>query len=334
MARALGSIVRSLLCALCVLFAHGVAAAQDAQPPAKYQELVDFGLSESAAGRFAEARAAFRQAHALYPNARTLRVIGMVAFELRDYVDAVRHLEPALTERRRALDAEQRAQVSKLLEQCRGYIARYSTSELPAGTTLLVDARPATLEAGGLLYLTIGEHKVVAKHDGRTTETVITVRGGESSPLPIVLESAQPAPVAAAPLAQPAPAPDTVPDEINRDVFADDPADTEPASQAKSDFPLGPVLTIGAGVVVAAVGAVLLVSGMSDIDDVENADPGTEWSSLQSSYDGSALLTGLGAGLLAAGGVTAAVGVTWLATDGGGGESAGIALQVRGGGTW
>jgi len=328
------------LCMLCMLSVFAAAAhAQPAgkgkveeAPPAGYQELVDSGLAESAAGRFGEARAKFRQAHALFPNARTLRVIGMVAFELRDYVDAVRHLELALAEPRRALDDEQRFQVSGLLQQARGYVARYSISELPSGTTLVVDARPAVLEAGGVLLLGIGDHRIVARNQAHAVETTITVRGGEEGPLPIVLDAhAAPGPLAEVPAPAAAPARG----EIDRDVFAEDPPARQAARtpEASSAFPTGPVVTIGAGVALAAVGAVLLAVGLSDVGEVESAPDGTQWSTLESAHEGSALKTGLGAGLLALGGVTATVGVVWLASDGGG-ESQGVALRVGGGGSW
>jgi tetratricopeptide (TPR) repeat protein len=326
--------VRALCLVALVALAAGSAHAQPASktaeppPPAGYQPLVDSGLAESAAGRFAEARAKFTQAHALYPNARTLRVIGMVAFELRDYVDAVRHLDAALVEPRRALDAQQRFQVSDLLNQARGFVARYSTSELPQGTTLVVDARPATLEAGGTLLLSIGDHRIVARHQGRTVETTITVRGGEHGSMPLMMD-AQDSPAEPAPIAAPAPADG----EIHRDLFASEPLPRESEPENKSAFPVGPVVTIGIGVARTAAGAVLLALGLSDVSDVESAPEDTEWSTLESAHDGSALKTGLGAGMLALGGVTATIGVVWLASDGGG-ESQGVALRVGGGGTW
>src|SRR5262245_443922 len=107
--------MRGILC-LVVLFALAASSSAYAEEalPAGYQAQVDLGRSEAAAGRWEEARVAFRKAHALYPNARTLRGIGMVAFEIRDYVDAARQLELALAEPRRALDETQRREVSAL----------------------------------------------------------------------------------------------------------------------------------------------------------------------------------------------------------------------------
>src|SRR5262249_7114724 len=150
--------------------------------------LVDQALSESAAGRWEEARAAFRKAHALYPNARTLRGIGMVSYEIRDYVDAVRELELALAQPRRALDDTQRREASALIEQARALIARYTTAGLSAATSIAIDGRPAQLEANGVILLAIGEHRIQIRDGARSGESRVTVRGGESGALPVAFE--------------------------------------------------------------------------------------------------------------------------------------------------
>src|SRR5262245_44240118 len=67
---------------------------------AAYRSAVDDAVSEFAAGRFEEARALFKRAHQLSPNARTLRGLGMTAFELRAYVQAIRELRAALADTR------------------------------------------------------------------------------------------------------------------------------------------------------------------------------------------------------------------------------------------
>src|SRR4051812_11159906 len=68
-----------------------VAVAQDADTP-QYRGLLNEAVSEYDARRYEEARALFRRAHELSPNARTLRGIGMASFELREYVEALRAL--------------------------------------------------------------------------------------------------------------------------------------------------------------------------------------------------------------------------------------------------
>ena len=79
---------RSLLLAVTLLASLPPLRAT-AQPSARastteYEAMITDGLAEFQAQRYAEARALFERAHALSPNARTLRGIGMVAFEMRD----------------------------------------------------------------------------------------------------------------------------------------------------------------------------------------------------------------------------------------------------------
>ena len=76
-----------------------VAKPTDSQDPAGYPELVEAALSEYHLGHFEEARGLLRKAHALFPNARTLRVLGMAEFELRNYATAAGYLEGALPSR-------------------------------------------------------------------------------------------------------------------------------------------------------------------------------------------------------------------------------------------
>jgi len=75
-----------------------VLAQDDAD--AEYMEIVGEALQEFDAGAWVDARASFRHAHRLQPNARTFRGLGMVAYELREYVDAVRYLERAMLDAR------------------------------------------------------------------------------------------------------------------------------------------------------------------------------------------------------------------------------------------
>jgi len=76
-------------------------------------------------GRWQEARALFQQAHEEYPNARTLRGIGMAAFEMRDYVGAYRALMQALASEERPLTRRQRRATQALLEETRAFIGRF-----------------------------------------------------------------------------------------------------------------------------------------------------------------------------------------------------------------
>src|SRR5689334_12069641 len=99
----IGAAARALV--LAVLLAPTAGAAQDETDgaPEGYEALIEAALTEFGAGHWEEARALFRQAHASFPNARTLRGMGMASFELRDYPEALGELGAALTDDRRPL---------------------------------------------------------------------------------------------------------------------------------------------------------------------------------------------------------------------------------------
>jgi Flp pilus assembly protein TadD len=97
--------------AVCLAFVSGPIAVGHAQEPAPsaqdtvasteadspaYREAIEHGLAEYRAGNFAEARALFLRAHAISPNARTLRGLGIVEYELRNYAEAIVRLRQAL----------------------------------------------------------------------------------------------------------------------------------------------------------------------------------------------------------------------------------------------
>jgi hypothetical protein len=270
--------------------------AADAEPPAGYREAIDAAVAEFADGHHAEARALFRRAHELLPNARTLRGIGMCAFELRDYAEAVRMLGAALDDPRRPLTDEQRAQVGAALARAEAFVGRYEVS-LPAGAALHVDASatPAVLEADGTLLLSLGVHTVTTRRDGLPLgEVRVEVRGGERgrlelAPLDVVPEP----PTSQADRAPPLPAPAS-----------------PPTASGSDPAPAVALLTSGGVAVVA--GAVLLRLGVADAASVTDAPAGTPWSSLSDAYDRAPVLQGVGGVLLGAGAAAAVVGGVWL----------------------
>lgn len=94
---------RALALLRCVLVLGAILAllplsamAQKTSPTSQaepYEDAVRLALGEFDAGNFAEAREHFRKAHSLDPNARTLRALGLVEFELRNYGEAANFLE-------------------------------------------------------------------------------------------------------------------------------------------------------------------------------------------------------------------------------------------------
>jgi hypothetical protein len=152
--------------------------------------LIADAVSEYDAGRFEEARALFKLAHARAPTARTLRGIGMASFEMRDYVEATRALATSLREERRPLTAEQRRQTEALLRRAEAFVGRFTPRLQPPDATLLVDGLPAQREADGTVLLPFGRHRLAARcatciPSERTVD--VDVVGGEKTDVEIAL---------------------------------------------------------------------------------------------------------------------------------------------------
>lgn len=281
---------------LSLLLSAAPASAQGEEPPPEYRALIEQAVSESAGGRWVEARSLFRDAHRVFPNARTLRGIGMSSYELRDYTAAYRALAASLAETRRALDETQRAQVEGLLHRVQDLIARYSIDHLGEGAVIRVDGIRRDPEIDGYLILEAGRHDVsVGFADSQEARGSWVVRGGEQGPLPLERPTSVPVVTAVAPTVA-AQAPILEP--------------TSPASDDNDDRRLlAGRLCLGGGAAMVITGVALLVVGLNDVSTVENASAGTEWSELADSHDRSAAFTGAGIALLAAGGAAAIAGM-------------------------
>lgn len=156
----------------------------------EYRRTIARALRDFDAGRYEEARALFRRAHELDPNARTLRGIGMASFELRDYVEAEAALSEALLSQTQPLDARLRAETAELLEQTLGFLGRYLIIVEPPSAALTVDDTVPPPRLDGMVLLPIGEHVVQAQLDGYETVTRrFEVLGGEQETIELTLRS-------------------------------------------------------------------------------------------------------------------------------------------------
>ncbi len=159
-------------------------AAQDPAETSQYRAMLEEAVSEYDAHRYEEARALFRRAHEISPNARTLRGIGMASFELREYIEALRSLEASLLDKRRSLTPTQRTQVEALIERTRAFVGRFFLKLSPKETIVRVDAAPAVVESDGSLLLSFGRHTLTAESPGSASESrEINVIGGERQEL-------------------------------------------------------------------------------------------------------------------------------------------------------
>ncbi|MFI5306677.1 MAG: hypothetical protein ACHQ53_04945 [Polyangiales bacterium] len=169
--------------------AHQPSAAARAEP-AEYSRLIDAGLSEYDAHDFLEARALFSKAHALYPNARTLRVLGMVEFELRNYPQSIEYLQQALGSHVKPLGEELRAQVQTLLGRAEAFVARLHVEVQPqsAKPQILLDGVLQQVAPSASMVVQVGEHVLEARAEHyRTEKRDLNVKGGEEQSMRITL---------------------------------------------------------------------------------------------------------------------------------------------------
>ena len=136
------------------------------EPPQAYQRLVELGFKEFELGNYAEAESLFLEAYAIFDNARVLRALGMVEYELRKYARCKGFLERALRSEIRPLSKGERAEVEALLAQARAYLARYTVLTQPADAELALDNAVVELNADHSLLLSVGNHTLEARAPG------------------------------------------------------------------------------------------------------------------------------------------------------------------------
>lgn len=151
---------------------------------------MDEAVHEFEGGHFPEARALFEQAHALYPNARTFRGIGMAEFELRNYKQCAAALTSALESHVRPLDGALRKDAEDLLARANGFLMRLRFANPPAGGTIRIDGARVAVTSEQWVVLDIGEHVVELESPGIVAERHdVSARGGDSRTINFVLQS-------------------------------------------------------------------------------------------------------------------------------------------------
>lgn len=279
----------------------GPLMAQDAEPPS-YRPLITRALSESREAHWEEARALFRRANELYPNARALRGLGMASFELRDYAESVRALRASLAHAVQPLTGEQHTQVEGLLAQALLFVGSY-TLVAPDDVVVTIDDRPIVREPDGTILLGLGAHRARARsRDGRSADSAFDVQGGESGPLPIDF----------APLAPVSPAAIVVPVETPVETSH---AEVPVTHEAPGSDNTAPIALLVSGGLIAAGGGVCLALGVVDANAVTSSVRGTEWSDVASAYERAPVLEGVGAAALGVGIVMVGIGGVLLATS-------------------
>ena len=157
-------------------------------PPEEYRSIIASAVGEFSEGRWAEASAIFERAHALFPNARTLRGMGMCAFEMRHYPEAIRYLDQSLRSPVRELTRSQRHDTEELLGRARGFVGTFRLLAEPAGAEIRVDGEVPRQGPEGHVVLGVGEHTVRATASGyRPLQRELMVGGGEDITVPLTL---------------------------------------------------------------------------------------------------------------------------------------------------
>lgn len=195
---------RIRLLAICfgVLACFAQGARAETQSEAAYRELIEQALAEFQLKNWPEARVLFRRAHEIDPNARTLRGMGVVSFEMRDYVQTVEHLSAALMETRQPLTEAQRAECQNLLARALTFVGSYVVHAEPEGAQLTLDGAPPVRDREGRVLVPFGEHVLRATAEGYTEASArLRVQGGERGEVtlrltPVASAGAEPPPAA------------------------------------------------------------------------------------------------------------------------------------------
>jgi hypothetical protein len=129
----------------------------------EYTQLIQEAVERFRTRDFSRARELFKAAHALLPNARTLRGMGLSDFESGHYAVAVAELEAALFEARKPLDAQQRIEVQAVIAHARGFVGTLEIDVTPREAKLTIDGISVR---GDSFSLDAGDHVIHASATG------------------------------------------------------------------------------------------------------------------------------------------------------------------------
>jgi hypothetical protein len=217
-----------------------------AKPGDDYRDLVRRALAAFDAKRWEDARELFDAAHQIEPNARTLRGLGMVAFEMEDFVQAYQLLHQSLIDHRRPLEGALRQKTEELLKRTRLLVGRVRMSVTPGSASVKMDGE--AVDASTELWLTIGLHLLTVEASGYDTKKLsLDIRDGDDQEIAIDLE---PLDLAARRTAQP--------DAVAVSLRSGNAVQREEAS---SIFEKWWFWAAAGGVVAAGVGTALLIKG-------------------------------------------------------------------------
>jgi tetratricopeptide (TPR) repeat protein len=181
----------SLVACLALIAALPWGARAQSAETSDYDAFVREAVAEYNAGSWGEARLLFGKAHELDPNARTWRGMGLSDYESKRYVEAIDELQAALESSIKRLTEAQRAEVERVLERSRRFVAIYTLRMPSDATELRLDGVAIMPTSDGTLRLNPGAHALsVRRASGERIERAFHAEVGGRGTLE--LESEQP----------------------------------------------------------------------------------------------------------------------------------------------
>ena len=191
-----------LLALVCALLARDSSASAQAGHAQTYEQVVNEATREFSMGNFVEARALFLQAHELNANARTLRGLAKVEFELRNYLRCLEYVEASLRSEVRPLTPAMREDVEQLGQRARAFVATVEFKLSPEDARVQLEGEGRELTGSGSIQLEVGAHVAVVDAPGyQTARERIEITGSQLRVVEISLAavaSVRPSEVAAA----------------------------------------------------------------------------------------------------------------------------------------
>jgi tetratricopeptide (TPR) repeat protein len=253
------SALRAIALGLLILIGSAAPATR-ALAEDDYESIVAEAVAEFQRQNWIEARALFKRAHEIRPNARTLRGAGIAAFEAKLYVDAYQDLTAALASKVKPLTATQRTDAQRILARTSTFIARVRISVEPNDAELSIDGKSGVME-DGVTLLDPGVHDLVARASGyESANQRLDAEPGDKREIQIELRSLQESEAAA-------PAREITPAQLEAK-----PTPQAPKSKP-NDFGVWPWVAAGAAVAFAGTGVALHLASNAAASDVKDACP-------------------------------------------------------------
>jgi len=177
-----------IVCLVCSATEAQAPLGAAAEDPLAYTQAIDRAVAAYDAGEYGEARGHFAAAHAISPNARTLRGLGKTEFELRNYGQSLEYLEASLASEHKPLDDRLRDEVSALVQRARAYVGELHVQVEPGTATVSIDGVKVASGPEASLSLVIGDHILEFHALGRVPEKrEVKIAAGERTSVRVAL---------------------------------------------------------------------------------------------------------------------------------------------------